>query len=219
MTVSIDMSSDENLPARLAQWLQNEPLPGRAGQSRFASELAYGRQYGPPAIGARQAAVVVLLYWTHGHWHLPLTVRPRHLPDHAGQVSFAGGLVEHGEDIELAALRELEEELRIPRSRVNLLGRMSKMYVFISNFVVSPCVAVVDEPVSIRPNPDEVAELLEVPLAHLLDAHNVVEYRVDCHRGTFIAPSIRYGVHRVWGATGMIIGELIALLERVSGVR
>ena len=93
-----------------------EPLPGRCAQARFEPELAYGRHSGPAPSSARQAAVVVLLYEHAGEWTTPLTVRPAHLTNHAGQVSLPGGLVEPGETTAAAALRELEEELGVATS-------------------------------------------------------------------------------------------------------
>ena len=62
-------------------------LPGRLVQSRFQPELSYGRHFGPSPTHARPAAVLILLYPHENRWHLPLTLRPAHLPDHGGQVS------------------------------------------------------------------------------------------------------------------------------------
>ena len=97
-----------DLPARLAARLK-QPLPGWAAQARYQPELSFGRHLGPAPSDAKPAAVLILLYPNGGRWHVPLTLRSAHLPDHAGQVSLPGGLIEPGEDSRQAALREFTE--------------------------------------------------------------------------------------------------------------
>src|SRR5687768_11349335 len=103
------MHSDlkERLTARLAR-----SLPGRAAWARCEPPLAYGRHAGPAPDAARQAAVMALLYRDGDEWRVPLTLRPEHFTEHAGQICFPGGGIEPGETCETAALRELEEELQ-----------------------------------------------------------------------------------------------------------
>ena len=76
----------------------------------------------------------------------------------------------HGESSEEAALRELEEELGIDRFRSLLLGQLSPLYLFGTNFLITPWVAAVRDAVEFLPNREEVDEFLQVPLAHLLAA-------------------------------------------------
>lgn len=147
---------------------------------------------------------------------MPLTVRPSTMTDHAGQVSLPGGMIEPGETSQEAALRELEEELGVPADGIELLGRLSPLYLFVSNFCVDPWVAVLPERPRLKPSPSEVAEVLEVPLDHLLDPSNVGQHARD-HRGlTFKAPHFRWQRHHIWGATSMILSELLALVEEVT---
>jgi 8-oxo-dGTP pyrophosphatase MutT (NUDIX family) len=205
----------EDLPARLEAQL-HQTLPGRIAQGRFAAELSFGRQYGPACYGARRAAVVVLLYRAEDVWHLLLTRRSALVADHAGQVSLPGGRMEPGETDREAALRELEEELGLAPATVHLLGQLSPIYLFVSNFQVTPWVAYRSERPVVRPSHIEVAEVLEVPLAALID--------LNCHgRETirrcglaFSAPCIRWQGHRIWGGTAMILGELTAVLDRCT---
>lgn len=202
------------LPDFLRERLK-EPLPGRAAQSRFEPELSFGRHYAPPPPDARPAAVVLLLYPDGGRWHVPCTLRPETLSAHAGQVSLPGGLIEPGEASHEAALRELEEELGVDRASVELLGQLSPLYLFVSNFSVAPWVATIDHRPAFNPSPDEVQEVLELPLDHLLDESN---YGRQLHRHqdlTFSAPHFQWRQHRIWGATSMILSELVALVEAV----
>ena len=192
-----------------------EPLPGRAAQSRFEPELSFGRHYAPPPPDARPAAVMLLLYPEGASWHLPCTLRPETLSSHAGQVSLPGGLIEPGEASHEAALRELHEQLGINPTSVELLGQLSPLYLFVSNFSVIPWLGVLDHAPEFHPSPDEVQEVLELPLEFLLDETNR-GWHVHSHRDLkFSAPHFLWQGHRIWGATSMILSELVALVEEV----
>lgn len=189
------------------------PLPRDSVRARFAPRLAFGRHFGPPAPDSRPAAVIALIYPHEGAWRLPLTVRPASMPAHAGQVSLPGGLVEAGEDSRAAALRELNEELGVAAGRVRILGRLSPLFLFVTNFNVTPWVAVANRRPDFLPSPDEVAEVIEAPLRELADAtrHGV---RLQAHGPLeFRAPYMAVGGHEVWGATSMILAELLEVLE------
>lgn len=203
------MRSD--LPQLLAARLSQPPLPGRLAQRELEPGLCYGRHFGPPTYRAREAAVVALLYPHAGEWHLPLTVRPATLPAHAGQISLPGGAVEPAETTAQAALRELEEELGVPASNLSLLGTLSPIYVFVSEYLVTPWVAALDERPRFQPNAAEVCELLEVPLAQLSDAAHRGRHTRRQRGIELSVPHFRWGRHRIWGATAMILSELVAV--------
>ena len=209
--------ADRSLTDWLAERLRGE-LPGRVAQARFEPELAYGRHFARPLADARQAAVVMLLYRHEGRWHLPLALRPTSLSSHGGQIGLPGGVIEPGETSGQAALRELQEELGIDPARVTLLGELSPLYVFVSNFLVHPWVALLDGSPKFVASPFEVAEILEVPLAHLLDPSQVGRYHRQARGVRFTAPTICFEDHCVWGATAMMLGELIVLLEECDSV-
>lgn len=124
------------LAARLAQ-----PLPGPMVGSRFEPHPRPWRHYDVAPPDARTAAVLVLFYPHKGQWHLPLTLRPAHMVDHAAQVSLPGGAIEPGETAAQAAIREFHEELGGDGQPVNVLGLLSPHYVQASNYLVTPCVA------------------------------------------------------------------------------
>lgn len=204
---------DENLPAALAARLSAGPLPGRRAQRELEPALCYGRHFGPPVYRAREAAVTILLYPHAGEWHLPLTVRPGTLPAHAGQISLPGGALNVGESTSQAAFRELEEELGVPAREVSLLGQLSPIYVFVSEYLVTPWLASVEARPRFRPSAEEVSELLEVPLARLLDpAHR--GRHTHRQRGVELSvPHFLWGRHHIWGATAMILNELVELIR------
>ena len=205
-----------DLPERLAARLRQQPLPGRVAQRRFEPGLCYGRHFGPPTIRARAAAVLALIYPHAGQWHLPLTVRPATLVAHAGQISLPGGAVDPGETGPQAALRELEEELGVGGEEIELLGALSPLYVFVSEFQVAPWVAVARRRPAFAPSPIEVAETLEIPLAHLVDRASQGRHSRRQRGVELSAPHFLWGRHRIWGATSMILGELVALVEEIG---
>ncbi|MCH2221496.1 MAG: CoA pyrophosphatase [Dechloromonas sp.] len=150
-----------------------------------------------------------------GHTVL-LTQRTAHLRDHAGQISFPGGRVEaHDQTPIETALRETEEEIGLSRERVEIVGFLPE-YRTGTGFRVTPVVALVRPPFDLRPDPFEVAEIFEVPLAFLIDPANHQQHSLH-YRGAlrhyFAMP---YGDYFIWGATaGMIrsLSERLGLLQ------
>jgi 8-oxo-dGTP pyrophosphatase MutT (NUDIX family) len=181
--------------------------------SRFEPAPRHGRRYDVAPEDARAAAVLVLLYPWRGQWHLPLTLRPGHLPLHPGQISLPGGAVEPGESSRAAAVREFCEELGAAGHSLELMGQLSPLYVEASNYRVEPWVAFSRERPPMEANPAEVEQLLEVPLAHLLDTANFGCHERTRHGQPYSAPHFAWCEHRIWGATCMILGELVTLLE------
>ncbi len=204
------------LPHFLAKRLR-EPLPGVEVRARLAPTLSFGRHFGPAPHDARDAAVILLLYPHAGDWLVPLTVRPSTMLAHAGQISLPGGVVELGESARDAALRELDEELGIPPRDVTIVGQLSPLYVFVSNFLVTPWVASLAARPTMRPNREEVDEVLEVPVAHLVDAANVGAHEHRHGELSFTAPHFRFGEHVIWGATSIILSELVAVVGPLYG--
>jgi len=188
-------------------------LSGPLVGSRFDLPAGTRRGYDDPAPNARQAAVLLLLYPHQGRWHLPLTVRRDDLPDHPGQVCLPGGSMEPGETCRQAEVREFHEELGTAGHPIELLGRLSPHYVDASNFQIFPWVGATMLRPEFDPNPAEVAELLEVPLAHLLDPINFATHQRPVTEGTVTTPHFAWDPHRIWGATCMILEQLLHVLE------
>ena len=133
------------------------------------------------------------------------TERSHDLPDHPGQISFPGGRVEPGDaDETIAALREAEEEVGLPRDRVTLLGRLAE-YDTVTGYRVIPVVGWVDPPFQPKLDPVEVADVFEVPLSFLLDPENQKRhFRMagELRRDFFAIP---YGDRYIWGATAAML--------------
>ncbi|KRE89622.1 NUDIX hydrolase [Frateuria sp. Soil773] len=144
---------------------------------------------------------------------LVLTVRNDNLPSHAGQVALPGGRRDPGDaDLVATALRESEEEVGLEPSLVTPLGFLD-CFETISGYCVTPVVARIAESALLRPAPDEVAEVFEVPLAFFLDPANLRRYTMDYrgHRREMV--EFVHGGHRIWGATAAM---LLNLLQRMG---
>lgn len=179
--------------------LLNEPQsPGdddlNPGIGRFAS-------------GLRHAAVLVPII-ARSPLTILLTARTEHLPSHAGQIAFPGGKVEtHDASPLAAALRETREEIALDHAFIEPVGYLPP-YRTGTGFIITPSVALVRPGFKLTANPDEVADIFEVPFAFLMnEANHEVHSRVwnGAERHFYAMP---YGQRYIWGATAGIIRTL-----------
>jgi 8-oxo-dGTP pyrophosphatase MutT (NUDIX family) len=165
-----------------------------------------------PPDGGRPAAALLLIYPVDAIIHVLLTVRSRDLPNHRGQISLPGGLVEEEESLRSAALREAREEVGLVPELVHVLGSLSAVFIPVSGFILHPFVGTVRERPKLRPSPHEVERLLEVPLAELLDPARLhVESRVLLGRDARV-PYFDLEGEKLWGATAMVLAEFLWIL-------
>ena len=153
----------------------------------------------------------MLLYPIDARVHLVLTRRADTLGRHAGQISLPGGAVDEHETIEAAALREAREEVGV-EAAPRVVGPLTALHIPVSNFALHPVLAVTDRRPRFVAAAAEVAHILEVPLDDLRDAAS--RRRGRSWRGTEMidVPYFEVQGERVWGATAMVLGELIHLL-------
>jgi 8-oxo-dGTP pyrophosphatase MutT (NUDIX family) len=166
-----------------------------------------------PPQNLRPAGVLVPLIEREGSIHVILTKRTSHLKHHPGQIAFPGGKQEESDrDATEAALREAEEEIGLPQGHVDVLGHLPS-HETVSVFSVTPVVARITADFVRKPEPGEVEEVFEVPLAHLLAAPN---YSVQArrwrgeYRKYFTVP---WGPYYIWGATARICRVLAGKLS------
>ncbi len=191
----------------------NGRLPGYETQLRLAPEPRPGsRPYQEVESASLRAGVLVLFYPKDGRLCLLLTRRTERVFTHRGQISFPGGTQHAGETIETTALRETAEEVGLAADAVVLLGRLTPLYLPQSNFCIYPVVAYLPNRPSLRPQPEEVAEVLEVPLSHLLDPQTVMRETWIYEGSSYVVPFYAFGEHKIWGATAMVLAELLKLL-------
>ncbi|HSS44867.1 MAG TPA: CoA pyrophosphatase [Thermoanaerobaculia bacterium] len=159
----------------------------------------------------RRAGVLVPLFVREAQLWILFTRRTETVEHHRGQISFPGGAQEPGDGSLLeTALRESEEELGIARGDVQPLGSLSPM-VTITNFYVEPFVAAIPQPYALRPQESEIAEVIEVPVAPLLDPANLEKKELPGRP----EPVLFYhaGPHVIWGATARMLAELLEVVR------
>ncbi|WP_426394167.1 CoA pyrophosphatase [Ralstonia sp. R-29] len=165
----------------------------------------------------REAAVLVPLVQREVGLAVLLTQRNASLSQHAGQVSFPGGGREAVDsDVVATALRETVEEVGIGPEFIEVVGRLPD-YITGTGFHVSPVVGLLSPDFTLNPDPSEVAEVFEVPLAFLMDPanHEVRELRWEDRVRRFYAMPYRKsdgGYHFIWGATAGMLRNLYHLL-------
>jgi len=161
-----------------------------------------------------RAAVLVPLYENGGETCVLFTRRSELVEHHKGQISFPGGAWDESDgDLRRTALRETWEEIGVAAEHVEIVGQLDEM-ITISNFLVRPFVGRMTEagPYPFVHSEVEVAEILEVPLAHLLDPANAVVETQPWHGGERVAYSYRWRQHVIWGATARILRQFLELV-------
>lgn len=165
-----------------------------------------GNDEGDAADSGLPAAVLIGLVNHKDEPTILLTKRTEHLRDHAGQICFPGGRIEHDDaSIEAAALREAEEEIGLPPSKVDIVGRLAP-YDTSTGFRVHPVVGWIEPPLSFKLDAFEVAEVFELPLSFILDPENHQKQSYQRDRGRRSYYVLPYQGRFIWGATaGMLV--------------
>lgn len=190
-----------------------DPLPGPAAQFGMAPRpRTGGEQQDPPRPDARLSAVLALFYPANGVLHIPLILRPTYRGVHSGQVSLPGGGRESFDaDLVQTALREAHEEIGVPPAGVSILGQLSPLYISASNHIVYPCVGWMGHRPEFRTDPLEVAMLIEAPLSAFQDPNNRHTEVWQLRGRTALVPFFRIQDQIIWGATAMMLSELLEL--------
>ena len=189
------------------------PLPGPEAQYRMAHVHRQAARQVPT--DARNAGVMLLLYPGEEEAHTVLIRRQnlRAEDRHKGQIGLPGGKEEPADpSLAHSAIRETEEEVGVPREQIRLVRALTPLYIPVSNYLVHPYVGLAVERPTFVAQPEEVAEILEVPLAHLTDPaiRRQKDLRIDPHITLKRVPYFAVANEVVWGATAMILSEFLA---------
>ena len=207
-----------DLPSRLAGALRGGPPGARATEQMMPVALDGSTFQRPaPRDDTRDAAVLLLLYPRGGRhdWHLTLIKRPDYDGVHSGQIAFPGGRREGEESLAETALREAQEEIGLDPGRVTLLGELSPFFVFASNHLVHPFVGYTEQQPTFVPCAVEVAQIIEIPLSHLLEPASRRHETRELRWGPAQIPYFAVDDHKVWGATAMMLAEFLELTRQL----
>ena len=159
-----------------------------------------------------RAAAVLIPITDRAEPGVILTQRPTWLRSHAGQVAFPGGKVDDSDESSIfTALREAEEELNIPPARVEVIG-VADTYYSGSGYSIAPVVGIIPPDLELQPNPQEVEDWFEVPLAFLLDPANSIKKEANWNGQQRSYYDMQWGERRIWGVTAGIIANLVRRL-------
>jgi len=195
-----------------------EPLPGLAVLLKMAPP-SRPIDFNLPD-NVRKGGVLALLYPHEGKLHTVFMLRTKDGGKHSGQVSFPGGKHEKTDpDFTYTALREAEEELGIPHNEVRVLGQLSYIYINPSNFLVYPTVGYLPYRPNFVPDPTEVAAIIEADIPYLMqdDIQGIRPMPMTGNPKVKIkVPSFLVKGHVIWGATSMMLLELLTVLKEVD---
>jgi 8-oxo-dGTP pyrophosphatase MutT (NUDIX family) len=187
-------------------------LPGAAAHALMAPRP---RRNWPPGFSIeriRHAAGLLLLFPVNDQPHVVLTVRAQTLDRHGGQVSLPGGVIEAGETWDEAAFREAQEEIGLPTGDAERLGVLSPIDIPVSGFRLHPVVASTARKPALQAAEGEVARIVEPPLAHLMDPARIEWRTMARETGPLEFPVFLAEGVEIWGATAMVLAELLTIL-------
>jgi 8-oxo-dGTP pyrophosphatase MutT (NUDIX family) len=197
--------------------IRPDNLPGFEAQAKMSPPM---RQQFTQAdimrLNAKKSAVLVLLYEKNQQTHIVFTQRQEYNGAHSGQISFPGGKMDNTDpDLTYTALRETAEEVGVDVARDAVIGELSYLYVPPSNFVIYPYIAHLEELPQFVPEEKEVKRIIELPVQQLLNPRNQQSYRYHNKRLNieFDSPSYLVEGTTIWGATAMILSELLTILD------
>ncbi len=198
----------------LKEALQGE-LPGIDAHSKMLPPGRRLKSFDYEQESVKQSSVLVLIFPIDNKLYTCLTKRPSTMKYHPGQISFPGGKIEK-EDVsaEMAALREAHEEVGIDASEIDVLGKLSDFYLEISKFSIQPFLAWANQKPEFLLNADEVEELILFPVTDFVENEIILETELQTLTGELRVKYFPLNGKIVWGATAMILSELIEILKK-----
>ncbi|MGB4653857.1 MAG: NUDIX hydrolase [Bacteroidales bacterium] len=193
----------------------SQPLPGMSAQIKLApksleKELLSGKALKNP----RPSAVMIMLYPENGSIHFPVILRNVYNGAHSGQIGLPGGRCESCDLSKYdTAKRETLEEINVSSNEYEYIGALTPLFVLPSNFITHPFVSFSKSKPNFKPDPKEVQEVITVDLLNEINSKKIICKQLKTIRGMSQVPGFEIGEHFIWGATAMILGELIDVIE------
>ena len=192
-------------------------LPGSDAQWQMASTDRMKKNFpGSPGNNTRIAAVLILLYPYKGSVYTLFMQRHNYEGVHGGQISFPGGKKEPGdENVIQTALREANEETGVDPAKISVIGTLTPLFIPVSNMIVTPVVGWIKEKPHFNHQVEEVVFLFDADIRRLLDPSIIKTKPFNIHGETIEIKYFDYNGNVIWGATAMILNELLIILRRI----
>ncbi len=162
------------------------------------------------------SAVMILLYPKNNQICIPLIKRPDYNGAHSGQISLPGGKYESNDHtLKNCAIRETQEEIGIECSPSQIVGSLTPLFVPISNYNITPFIAILQEEPQFTICHNEVKYIIELPLNHILEKKYQSRKNIQIDK-KLIAPTYNINDEQIWGATAMILSEFSEIIKRLK---
>jgi 8-oxo-dGTP pyrophosphatase MutT (NUDIX family) len=196
----------------------SKPLPGIRSHLKMAPEHRAEQltSYHEGIKHAKKSAVLMLFYNESDESKMIVIRRSNYVGVHAGQIAFPGGRYEDEDiNVQTTALREIHEEIGIPEDKIEIVGRLSDIYVPPSNFLISVFVGYLDEKPMYKIEEREVDEVIEVPFGDFFKPNLIKEkeFFVSSLNASSIAPYFDVSNAEIWGASAMVISEFLDVMK------
>lgn len=187
-------------------------LPGEIAHQLMGSTDDYDEK---KTHTAHKSGVLLLFYPKNNKPHFVLIKRTQHLQHHSGQICLPGGKMDNCDiNIQQTALREAEEEIGVKISDITVVGSLSPVYIEVSNFIVYPSVAFINNIPIFEPNVKEVEKIIEVGLYNIFTPQNKQTINKQFKGESITVPIYNINHNIVWGATAKILKELEYVLRQ-----
>ena len=190
-------------------------LPGTEVQWALASSDRMIRDFPrTPRQDSKKAAVMILLYPVENKVHTAFIQRPEYDGVHGGQISFPGGKKERSDpDLIYTAIREASEEVGADMAGINVISTLTPLYIPVSNIVVTPVVGWMEKQPEFKRQEEEVVFIIEADLKTLLNPATIKTKPFEIRGEIIDIKYFAYKNHVIWGATAMILYELITIFR------
>ncbi len=199
---------------KIKKEIVDNKLPGQDAQLKM---ISYKKKLKTPGKNAKKAGILILLYLKKKELFTVLIQRNKYPGVHSGQISFPGGQKEKNDkDLIHTAIREAEEETGVDLTNIDIIGNLTPLYIEVSNFDVLPVIGWLKETPSFKPDIKEVENIIEIKLKDLVNDKNI-GYLHFIRLGRKIkTPCYTIGNNKIWGATAMIISELVTIIKKID---
>jgi len=199
-----------------------QPLPGKSSWLEMSSRFRESDFYPPQNQSYKDAAVLIALIPDHQNndFVIPLIQRPKEKGPHSNQISLPGGSFQENDiDYLNTAIREANEEIGIPVDQIQIIGKLTPLYIPVSKFLVHPYVGYLGKKPEFKIDLNEVETLLLFHLNDFLNPNNKTNHWVTIYKNwiplKLYVPVFKIHDHIIWGATAMIMNEFLTIYKEV----